>query len=106
MSRIDPAEVRRIARLAGLRLGEDEVERLAVELGDILAHFLALPPLERAESPGGVDRRSLPARPGSPLRGDEPGSDPLGHPPEEAAPAWREGLFVVPRLPGLDEAGG
>lgn len=106
MSRIDPAEVRRIARLAGLRLGDDEVERLAVELGDILAHFQALPPLERAESPDQAGRRPLPAPLHSPLRGDAPGSDPLKRPPQEAAPAWREGLFLVPRLPGLDEAGG
>jgi aspartyl-tRNA(Asn)/glutamyl-tRNA(Gln) amidotransferase subunit C len=39
MSRIDPREVRELARLARLRLSEEEVARMARELDAILTHI-------------------------------------------------------------------
>lgn len=103
MPPIDPGEVRRLARLAGLRLEAGEADRLAAELAGILAHFEALrsvPPEapEQGEPSGGAPR--------SPLREDVPGSDPLQRPPSASAPAWRDGFFLVPRLPGMEDPAG
>ncbi len=39
---VDPALVRHVARLAGLRLDDDEVGRFAIELREILTHFETL----------------------------------------------------------------
>lgn len=100
MPRIDPAEVRRIARLARLRLTEGEVDRLADELGEVLTHFDAL-----REGEGDAPREADPLQPDrpSPLREDEPGPDPLRRPPARGAPSWSDGFFLVPRPPGLDD---
>lgn len=100
--RIDPEEVRRIARLARLALTEAEIERLSREMGAILAHLEALGAAEPDPGP----TSSAPAV--SPTRPDVPGSDPLQAPPERWAPAWAAGFFVVPRLPVMEpeEAGG
>ena len=46
MSRIDPKEVREIARLARLRLSDDEVARMARELDAILTHIEELRQLD------------------------------------------------------------
>lgn len=96
MSRgIGEAEVRRVAELAGLELGADEVDRLAEELGRVLEHFDRLRELELGDvgEPRGEAVR---------LRLDVPSADPLTAGPERAAPDWREGFFVVPRLPGME----
>lgn len=100
MPPIDPSEVRRLARLAGLRMGAGEADRLAAELAGVLAHFEALGsvPPEQGEPSGGAPR--------SPLREDVPGSDPLQRPPSASAPAWRDGFFLVPRLPGMEDPAG
>lgn len=98
---LGPAAVRRVARLARLELGEDEILRLAQEMTEILGHFERLDEveLEGALTPGerGLDSRRR-------EDGGEP--DPLALPPGSGAPDWREGFFVVPRLPALDEPAG
>lgn len=96
MTRIDEDDVRRIARLAGLELDGDEVADLAGDLVRILEHFDELGEAEPEEAPGpdGDD--------GAPLRPDVPSSDPMAAGPERAAPDWRDGFFVVPRLPGME----
>lgn len=103
---LDPAEVRRIARLARLELGEDEVARLAVEMGGILRRFRELEAAEEGRGPpvahGELLGRGIEPR----LRPDLPGSDPLAFPPSENAPDWRDGLFVVPGLPILSSPAG
>lgn len=100
MPRIGPAEVRRLAQLAGLRLGDGEADRLAAELAGILAHFEALRSVQaEAPEPGEPSRGA----PRSPLREDIPASDPLVRPPSASAPAWRDGFFLVPRLPGMED---
>jgi Asp-tRNA(Asn)/Glu-tRNA(Gln) amidotransferase C subunit len=48
-------EVRRLARLARLRLAPAEVESLAVELEAVLQHVRALPPLPAAEGSDPTD---------------------------------------------------
>ena len=50
MSRIDPKEVREIAQLARLRLGEAEVARLADELDAILGYIEELRQLDTSAS--------------------------------------------------------
>lgn len=98
MSRIGEDEVRRIAGLAGLELEADEVDRLAAELGEVLEHFDRLPGLETDGAPG-------PRREGVRLRPDVPSADPMAAGPERAAPDWRDGYFVVPRLPAVEGPG-
>lgn len=104
--RISAEEVRTVACLAGLRLTGEEVDRLSKEMAVMLGHFEALN--ERASPPGGmgeVGERDRLLR----LRLDETSSDPLLLPPETNAPEWREGFFVVPRVPGVkgrDSEGG
>lgn len=91
MTEIDESDVRRIADLARLELDEEEVRGLAGELERILGHFGALDEmdLEPAEGPGFPE---VPLR----LRSDVPGPDPMAFGPDEIAPDWRRGLFVVP----------
>jgi aspartyl-tRNA(Asn)/glutamyl-tRNA(Gln) amidotransferase subunit C len=97
MSEIDRSQVRHVARLARLHLDDGEVDRLSVELAGILAHFeelseVALPPEE-----GPSDRGLAPRQ-----RDDVVDPDPLDVPPSEMAPEWRDGFFIVPRLPALN----
>jgi aspartyl-tRNA(Asn)/glutamyl-tRNA(Gln) amidotransferase subunit C len=101
-SEIDATKVREVARLARLELDPDEVARLVEEMSSILSHFDALDTL-RIETEGRAPRgRDLDAR----TRADAPGSDPLASGPEALAPDWRDGYFVVPRLPALGEEEG
>lgn len=99
-SEIDATKVLEVARLARLELNPDEAARLAEEMSSILSHFDALDRLrietEGEEGPRGSE---LDAR----TRADAPGSDPLACGPEALAPDWRDGYFVVPRLPALGE---
>lgn len=98
-SDIDASKVREMARLARLDLDPGEAVRLAEEMSSILSHFDALDRL-RIETEGKAPRdRDLEAR----TRADAPGSDPLTSGPEALAPDWRDGYFVVPRLPALGE---
>lgn len=71
---------------------------MARELDEIVGHLEAL---ARAEE--GAEPRPEP-EPGraAPLRDDRVDPLPLLLPPAELAPAWSDGLFVVPRLAGMD----
>ncbi|NIP60310.1 MAG: Asp-tRNA(Asn)/Glu-tRNA(Gln) amidotransferase subunit GatB [Gemmatimonadetes bacterium] len=96
-------EVEHVAGLARLRLDDDEAAALTEDLDEILGHMEALASVTD-DSPGdGSPVHNAPA----PLRPDGEGSpDALLRPPEELAPDWDEGFFVVPRLPGLEDDGG
>lgn len=102
VNEIDAAKVREVARLARMELDPDEAARLAKEMSSILAHFDALDRLRIEAEGGGPSGRELDAR----TRADAPGSDPLVSGPETLAPDWRDGYFVVPRLPALGEGEG
>lgn len=95
---VTPEEVGRIAALARLVLPDDEARRLTRDLNAILDHVAALP---AAAGPGDphvpVGPASAPER-----RQGEIRPDPLREGPEAFAPDWRDGLFVVPRLPALE----
>ncbi|MFQ5747309.1 MAG: Asp-tRNA(Asn)/Glu-tRNA(Gln) amidotransferase subunit GatC [Gemmatimonadota bacterium] len=101
MTKVDLTQVRHVARLARLELDETEVERLAEEMSVILGHFEALADVEAEGSRRPVGR-GLETR----LRADEPDPDPLARAPQALAPEWRDGLFLVPRLPAMDAATG
>ena len=97
MSEIDRSQVRHVANLARLELDDADVDHLAGEMASILSHFEELSQVELPPEDELADRGLDPC-----LRDDEVRSDPLAFPPSEMAPEWREGFFVVPRLPALD----
>lgn len=91
---VDAAELTRIAALARLRLEPAEMERLRLQLDDILGHIEKLLAIDVA--PEQAAPLALPAAPA--LRPDEPDADPLMCPLAEIAPEWRDGFFTVPRV--------
>lgn len=95
-------EVERIAALARLRLEGAESERLAEDLSSILAHMETLGEADISEVSAVGDMTEWPA----PFRDPEQNPDPLAASPEHLAPAWREGFFIVPRLPGVEGSDG
>ncbi len=100
---VTPAEARRIAALAHLKLDAAELERLTGELNRILEHVVALGDLELSDVPDvGALAGAL-----STLRGagaEVP--DALVRGPDAMAPDWRDGFFLVPSLPGLSDGAG
>lgn len=94
---VSRGEVDRIARLARLRLDPAEAARITGELNTILAHMAELAPLDVT----GVEAEGVAEGP-APYRDPDAGPDPLQAPLERIAPDWREGFFVVPRLPAME----
>lgn len=97
---IDRPDVLAIARLARLRLSDEEVTLFTRQLNDILAHAEEI---AGAVPDGAGDRE--PPRAGAPelrLRAGEAGPDPLLAGPADFAPEFRAGLFAVPRLEAMD----
>ena len=94
-------DVRAIAALARLRPREAAFGRLTVELNRILGHVRALEALDLSgPGPEGAASQGRP-------RSRDPGTRPDALGPDAAqalAPDWREGFFVVPRLPALEAA--
>ena len=108
-------EIHRIAALAHLRLEPGEAERMACDMSSILEHMavlggVALEPSQASGVPrsgdspwpGGEDSPGT----GPPAEADETMPDPLERPLSRMAPDWRDGFFVVPRLPGVAGASG
>ena len=101
MADVERAEVERIAKLARLRLGPEEAEALARELGATLAYVRLL---EQVDTQG-IEPMAHVLPLATPLRADEPGV-PLS--PEAAlqnAPAAADSSFLVPPVLG-DEVEG
>ncbi len=94
---IDRNRIARIAALARLHLDDAEADRLAADCEAILDYFETIRDLgpSDVESTGSSERSA-------PLREDRADGEPLALTPEEMAPAWREGYYVLPRLPALD----
>lgn len=105
MSGVDPEQVRYVARLARLELSEDEVVRLAEEMDEVLSRFAELEAAERDAGPSSRGGDESPGN-GPSLRPDRPDADALARGPEEVAPEWRDGFFLVPRLEALGGDGG
>ncbi len=96
--RITPADVAKVARLARLELSPAEIERAALQLGDMLEHFADVDALDL----GGVEPMTQPYPLVNVLRPDvvRPGLD-----RDEvlaAAPAAEDDRFRVPPILGLD----
>lgn len=96
---IDRTELDRIAELARLRLTEEEATRLVADCRSILEHFDTIKGVDVE-----VATPSVAPAGAAPLREDRVAPDALELPPAETAPAWREGFFVLPRLPAMDGA--
>ncbi len=95
--KIRRSDVERVSELARLELSPEELESLTHDLQQILEHFDALRDLDLSDvAPVGAAERP------APLREDRVDTDPLKGPLEAIAPDWREGFFVLPRLPALD----
>jgi hypothetical protein len=103
-------EIHRIAALARLRLEPGEAERMAGDMSSILEHMAVLGGVALEPSPASaVPRTGDSAPPGGDdsaetdpsAEPDRTVPDPLELPLSRMAPDWRDGLFVVPRLPGV-----
>ena len=109
-------EIRYMAALARLRLREGEAERMARDMSSILEYMAVLGAVDFEAEPVPRSLRGA-ARPADedsgaarePSSGLEARPDPLALPLSRLAPEWKDGLFLVPRLPGVagrpDEAG-
>lgn len=88
-----------MAALARIRLDDGEVLGLVEDLNRILEHVDVL----REVATGGGGEAGPSVAEGMGTRGAEADHrDPLEAPLAEFAPDFREGFFVVPRLPGLE----
>lgn len=98
-------DVRRVAQLARIDLDEKTTARLVEELNGILSHVESLSEVQ-LDDPESVDGEQEDAG-GSGFRDPELRPD-LTDPGvvAQGAPGWRDGFFLVPRLPALiDEDG-
>jgi aspartyl-tRNA(Asn)/glutamyl-tRNA(Gln) amidotransferase subunit C len=91
-------DVLHVARLARLRLSDEEIALFTVQLNDILAHVAELAALDTATVPPVLGAAEWPA----PLRTDEPGPDPLAFDSTKLSTHNEAGFFTVPRLAALD----
>lgn len=94
---VNREEVLRIARLARLRLDDDELARMTDDLNSILEHVDALAALEEDE----VADDGRWAERASTRLSEETVADPERIDPSGMAPAFQDGFFVVPPPPGV-----
>ena len=108
-------QIRHIAALARLRLDPEEAERMARDMSSILEYMAVLGAvaLEPEPTPDSSGRDDSMLSGGAPTgRASQPSGrgktepDPLASPPSAFSPEWRDGYFVVPRLPGVSGRGG
>ena len=94
--KITPEEVLRIARLANLRLTDEETERFASDLEEILAYVDQLSELDTT----GVEPMAQVLHEGNaaPLREDQPGSSFDQSTALRCAPLAGAGHFKVPKV--------
>jgi aspartyl-tRNA(Asn)/glutamyl-tRNA(Gln) amidotransferase subunit C len=88
-------DIRKIAALAELAVDEaaaEELERQLSRILDYVAQLAEVPPDAEPVEDGRVLR----------LRHDDIAPDPLLSEPVDFAPAFKQGLFLVPRLGELD----
>jgi aspartyl-tRNA(Asn)/glutamyl-tRNA(Gln) amidotransferase subunit C len=91
--KIDRDEARRVAGLAHLEFDDAGLDRMASEMTKILTYIDQLREVDVAgfeESDAAV----------TPLREDEPRASTNRDDVARNAPAWRDGLFVVPKVIG------
>jgi aspartyl-tRNA(Asn)/glutamyl-tRNA(Gln) amidotransferase subunit C len=92
-------EVLRIARLAELQVDEEALPMLVGQMSAILDYVAQL-----QEVPAGEIARPFTSGPDEVrLRPDEVRPWPLAFGPEQMAPEFRDGLFVVPKLSQFEQ---
>ena len=94
--RISTSDVQKVAKLARLRLTDDELERFTGQLADVLEHAADLQTLDLA----GVEPMAHPVPLSNVLRADEPGPALERDEILAAAPAAEDGMFRVPPVLG------
>jgi len=87
-------EVLRIAQLAELDVDEETLPELAEQMSRILDYVAQL----SAVPANGTVKVFVPGPDAIRFRADEVNPAPLAVGPEELAPAFKEGFFVVPKL--------
>ena len=95
---ISESDVRHVAALARLEIADGRIDALVRELNGILVHMDVLQQVElqgadARDEDDVVSRTSV-----TPMRSDEPASEPLARSLADFAPAERDGFFLVPRL--------
>ncbi|OLE33673.1 MAG: hypothetical protein AUG47_03290 [Alphaproteobacteria bacterium 13_1_20CM_3_64_12] len=89
-------EVLRIAQLAELDVAEDQLSALAEQMSRILEYVAQLSAVPA--NGAGALKVFVPGPDAIRFRPDEVNPPPLAFGPEEFAPAFKEGFFVVPKL--------
>ncbi len=94
---ISRTELDMIAALARLKLSDEEIDGLTGDCQAILDYFKVVREAGTADTvvDGSAERSA-------PLREDRIDCDPLEEKLEDLAPDWRDGYFILPRLPALD----
>ena len=87
-------EVLRIAQLAELDVDEEALPELAAQMSRILDYVAQL----SAVPANGSVKIFVPGPDAIRFRADEVNPAPLAFGPEDLAPAFKEGFFVVPKL--------
>jgi aspartyl-tRNA(Asn)/glutamyl-tRNA(Gln) amidotransferase subunit C len=98
---VDPKDVARVASLAQLSLSADEAERLTGELNQILEHVDDLRGLELVELSDLTPQLRTPLPSTRSAEGES--RDEMTGTHEAGAPDVRDGFFVVPPPPGLEQ---
>ena len=93
---IDREEARRVAGLAHLEFDDAGLDRMASEMTKILTYIDQLREAAAAPAADGA----APEADATPLRDDEPRPSLDRDSVARNAPAWRDGLFVVPKVIG------
>lgn len=91
--KVDLEEARRIAELAHLEFDETGLSRMAAEMTHILGYVDQLQQID-------VEGIAIDDGGATPLRGDEPRATLDREDIAANAPAWRDGLFIVPQVIG------
>ncbi|HMH83785.1 MAG TPA: Asp-tRNA(Asn)/Glu-tRNA(Gln) amidotransferase subunit GatC [Gemmatimonadales bacterium] len=93
-------EVRKIARLAELDVSEDALPVLAEQMSRILEYVAQIDAVPASEAV----KPFVPGPDAVRFRADEVKPAPLAFGPDQLAPAFRDGFFVVPKLGQFEDA--
>jgi aspartyl-tRNA(Asn)/glutamyl-tRNA(Gln) amidotransferase subunit C len=93
-------EVRKIARLAELDVSEDALPVLAEQMSRILEYVAQINAVPASEAV----KPFVPGPDAVRFRADEVKPAPLAFGPDQLAPAFRDGFFVVPKLGQFEDA--
>ncbi len=99
MSSVRPEDIERIAQLAALQVDAEALPNLTEQIAQILEYVSRLDTLDISDA-----SMVLRATHASPLRPDEVQPADLVTEPQSFAPAFMDGLFVVPRLSAMEDA--